>query len=346
MSPRHARFVSFLFVAILSLQAIQFGLLVPLLTGLVVYAAVLRLAARLVPDGVDISRREKWISVALIASVVVSLFIAAGLALHLFLRNGAGVHDLLQRIAEIVESGSASLPPWLVNILPAQENLLAAVGAWLKGHAAEIGTVGLGAVKTVGYMLLGLLLGSMVAVHEASDDRPHGAIGSRLLAQVTHLRDSLWRVTVAQAKISSVNTTLTAIYLTIALPLFGVSLPLTKTLIAVTFFLGLLPIVGNLLSNSAITLISLGVSFQVALASLAFLVLVHKLEYFINARIVGGQINAHAWEILFWMVLMERLFGPAGVVAAPVFYAWLKSEWLAWDLPESAPPEPTSLRSS
>jgi predicted PurR-regulated permease PerM len=31
------------------------------------------------------------------------------------------------------------------------------------------------------------------------------------------------------------------------------------------------------------------------------------------------------------MLLMERLFGPAGVVAAPVFYAWLKVEWHRWD---------------
>lgn len=344
VSDRHARFLSFLFVALFFLAAIGLGLLVPLLTGLVVYAAVLRISGRLVPAGADITPREKWIAVAVIAGVVTGLFIAAGLALHLFLRNGAGVHDLVQKVGEIVESGSAYLPAWLVNALPQQENLLAAIGTWLKGHAAAIGTFGLGAMKTVGYLLLGLLLGSMVAIHEAADARPHGIVSTRLLHQVAHLRDALWRVATAQLKISTVNTLLTASYLAIALPLFDIHLPLTKTLIAVTFFLGLLPIVGNLLSNTAITVISLSVSFEVAVASLTFLVLVHKLEYFINARIVGGQINARAWEILFWMLMMERLFGPAGVVAAPIFYAWLKSEWLAWDLPASSPPAPASLR--
>jgi predicted PurR-regulated permease PerM len=64
---------------------------------------------------------------------------------------------------------------------------------------------------------------------------------------------------------------------------------------------------------------------------LGFLIIVHKLEYFINARIVGTQINARAWEILLWMLVMERLFGLIGVVAAPVFYAWLKAEWQLWD---------------
>jgi predicted PurR-regulated permease PerM len=57
----------------------------------------------------------------------------------------------------------------------------------------------------------------------------------------------------------------------------------------------------------------------------------HKLEYFVNARFIGQQINAKPHEILVTMLLMERLLGPAGVVAAPVFYAWLKSEWHRWD---------------
>lgn len=331
MSPRHARFLSFLFVALIFLAVIRLGLFVPMLTGLVVYAAVLRLAPRLVPAGADVTHREKWISVALIAGVVVGLFIAAGLGLHLFLRNGGGVQDLLQKIAEIVESASAYLPAWLVKALPQQESLLPAIGAWLKAHAAEIGTFGLGAVKMLGYVLLGMLLGSMVAIHEVADEKAWGVISTRLLDQVTHLRNSLWQVAAAQLKISSVNTVLTALYLAVALPLFDIHLPLTKTLIVVTFLLGLLPIVGNLLSNTAITVISLSVSFEVAVASLAFLVTVHKLEYFVNARIVGSRINARAWELLLWMLIMERLFGPAGVVAAPIFYAWLKAEWLAWD---------------
>lgn len=36
----------------------------------------------------------------------------------------------------------------------------------------------------------------------------------------------------------------------------------------------------------------------VALASLAFLVIIHKLEYFVNARIIGTRIKAWAWELL------------------------------------------------
>ena len=67
-------------------------------------------------------------------------------------------------------------------------------------------------------------------------------------------------------------------------------------------------------------------SFAVALGSLLFLVIIHKFEYFLNARIVGGQIRANAWELLIAMVLMEAAFGIAGIVAAPIYYAYIKSE--------------------
>jgi predicted PurR-regulated permease PerM len=118
----------------------------------------------------------------------------------------------------------------------------------------------------------------------------------------------------------------TAFYLVVILPLFGIHLPLVTVLIPLTFVTGLLPILGNIISNTAIVLISLGVSPKVALGSLAFLVVIHKLEYFTNAHIVGGEVQARAWELLSAMVLMEAIFGIAGPVAAPVVYAWLKEE--------------------
>jgi len=53
---------------------------------------------------------------------------------------------------------------------------------------------------------------------------------------------------------------------------------------------------------------------------------VHKLEYFLNARIVGGEIKASAWELLCAMLLFEAAFGLPGLVAAPIFYAYAKAE--------------------
>jgi len=69
-----------------------------------------------------------------------------------------------------------------------------------------------------------------------------------------------------------------------------------------------------------------------ALAALAYLIVIHKLEYFLNARIVGSRINARAWELLAAMLVMESAFGMAGIIAAPIYYAYLKDELAAREL--------------
>ena len=97
-------------------------------------------------------------------------------------------------------------------------------------------------------------------------------------------------------------------------------------MIVVTFVAGLLPVVGNLISNTVIFIVSLAHSPAVAASSLTYLVVIHKLEYFLNARIVGTQISARAWELLTALLVMESAFGLPGLVAAPICYAWLKDE--------------------
>jgi predicted PurR-regulated permease PerM len=139
-------------------------------------------------------------------------------------------------------------------------------------------------------------------------------------------------VVFAQVRISALNTALTGLYLLGLVPLIGVQLPLTKTLIAVTFIAGLLPVIGNLISNTAIVVVSLSVSPVLAISSLLFLIAIHKLEYFVNAHVMGAQISARAWELLVAMLVMEAVFGIAGLVAAPIYYAYLKYELAAREL--------------
>jgi predicted PurR-regulated permease PerM len=94
----------------------------------------------------------------------------------------------------------------------------------------------------------------------------------------------------------------------------------------VTFLTGLLPVIGNLISNTVIVTVSLSYSGAAAIGSLAYLVFIHKLEYFFNARIVGTQIRARAYELLLAMLVMEAAFGIPGLIAAPIYYAYLKDE--------------------
>ena len=84
--------------------------------------------------------------------------------------------------------------------------------------------------------------------------------------------------------------------------------------------------IGNIVSNTVLVIVGLSHSLHIAVASLVFMIVIHKFEYFLNARIIGSQINARSWEMPTAILLMETLFGMPGVVAAPVFYAYIKQE--------------------
>jgi predicted PurR-regulated permease PerM len=89
----------------------------------------------------------------------------------------------------------------------------------------------------------------------------------------------------AQITISLINTALTAIFLTV------VHMPHAPLLIAVTFLCGLVPIVGNLLSNTIIIFVALTISLKMAISVLIFLIVIHKLEYLLNSKIIGDRIR-------------------------------------------------------
>jgi len=307
-------------------------MLVPLFSGLLAFSLVV--ATRQQIRRMGHVPGASVIAIAILAATAVISVLAVGAALHLILHDGAGFHELLDRMAEIIASAKAWLPTSIAALIPQTDALFDSVGAWLRSHAAELGSMSLAALKQFGYAAIGMFLGALIALHQRSEgDRGLGPVSTALTQQIRSLRLVFWRVATAQVKISGINTILSAIYLFVVLPSFGVHLPLAKTLTTLTFVTGLLPVVGNLLSNTAITVISVGYSLPVGLASFAFLVAIHKLEYFLNARIVGSQINARTWEILVVMVVFERIFGLRGVVVAPIFYAWLKSEWHLWDGP-------------
>jgi predicted PurR-regulated permease PerM len=174
--------------------------------------------------------------------------------------------------------------------------------------------------------LLAMIVGGMTAVQRFSNVEGFSPFAAALHARAQALAAAFDKIVVPQAKISALNTVLTALYLVGILPLFGVRFPLVTVLIPFTFVTNLLPVLGNVISNTLIVLISLGISPKLALASYVFLAGIHKLEYLVNARLIGGELQARTWELLCAMIAMEAIFGIAGLVAAPVAYAWLKSE--------------------
>jgi predicted PurR-regulated permease PerM len=241
--------------------------------------------------------------------------------------EGGSFAALLAKMAEILESSRSTLPAWLADLLPRNDEAIRERAShWLREHSAELQVIGKETGHILAHVLIGMIIGGMVSLREARQSDSMQPLARALAERVFRLGEAFRRIVFAQVRISALNTLFTAVYLAIVLPLFGVHLPLTKTMIVVAFLTGLLPVVGNLLSNTVIFVVSLAHSPSVALSSLTFLVVIHKLEYFLTARIVGAQIRAKAWELLTAMLVMESAFGLAGLVAAPICYAWLKDE--------------------
>lgn len=320
---RHAA----LCLAVIGLSSILILHLLPtLLAGLLVYQLVHLLAPRLQRHFA--SERARLVALVLLATLVVGVVAGAVFGTVAFFKSDAGNISLLfGKMAQIIEDARSTLPAWIIDLLPENnDGLQAALIEWLRSHSAELRSMGKEALLAFAHILAGMIIGAMVSIQKIHAPAARGPLGLALVERSACLAESFRRVVFAQVRISALNTAFTALYLVIALPLFGVNLPLTKTLVAITFVAGLLPVVGNLISNGIIVIVSLAHSPHTAFSSLLFLVVVHKLEYFMNARIVGGQINARAWELLTAMLFMEAVFGLPGVVAAPIFYAWIKSE--------------------
>lgn len=303
-------------------------LLPALLAGLLVYELVVLLSPRFVGNKLSHSR-AKMIVVALISATVLSALIGAVVgAIAYYKAEGGSYAALLKNMAEVIENSRNMLPPWVAEYLPQgdESQIRATLSEWLREHAQEIKTFGGNAGHVLAMVVIGLIIGSFVALNEGRRHHALGPLAQAMTARVHHLGQAFRKVVFAQVRISLLNTFLTGLYLAVVLPAFGVQLPFVKTMIVITFVVGLLPVLGNLISNTVIVVISFNHSLQIAFSSLAFLVIIHKLEYFVNARIIGGQIKAYTWELLTAMLVMEAAFGVQGVIAAPVFYAYLKRE--------------------
>ena len=275
---------------------------------------------------------ERWaraIAVFLILAALITAAISFSLFLSKMLGNEQNLAGLANKLSESVSDLRNDLPPTLLTYLP--DNFLSLQGSLndlIKEHTKELSIAGKQGLHTFAHILIATAIALLLSMHsflEIGKVRPFAqAMRQRLIL----LGKAFENIVFAQVKISAINTILTAIFLLVILPSLGISLPYNKTLVIITFFAGLLPVIGNLISNAVITIISIGVSFKVAIMALLFLVAIHKLEYFINARIVGGKIKAATWELLLAFLLMEACFGVTGLLLAPIVYAYVKSELL------------------
>ena len=316
---------AWLITAALLWFVLHFDLLPALLAGLLVFELVRVLTLRLTFVR---ERRARVLAVTFLAVVVVGLLSLTTFAALLFFRSDTGGYVLLlKKSAEVIQSWRGLIPAWIVHSLPTDaDGLQSSIVAWLKEHLAAVQTFGQEGTRILVRIVIGMVVGALIALRQADPPVDYRPLAQALANRAARFGEAFRRVVFAQVRIAAVNAALTALYLALVLPLLGIQLPLVKTMIAVTFVAGLVPVFGNLISNVVVVVVSLSVSPFVALGSLVYLIAIHKLEYFLNARLVGTQIHARAWELLLAMLLMEAAFGIAGLIAAPIYYAYLKDE--------------------
>lgn len=199
----------------------------------------------------------------------------------------------------------------------------------LMGQAGLIGTSLEVALRQAAMMVIGMVVAlslfanSSIVIDAAEHSSKNNLyilsaeeIGSRFRT----FYKSFATVMGAQIVISAINAVATGLFI------MASKLPYAWLLVVVTFLCGLLPIVGNLVSNTIIFSVALTVSPGTAFAAIGFLVVIHKLEYFLNSQIIGHRIRNPMWLTLLALVVGERLMGIAGMILAPVVLHYVKTE--------------------
>jgi predicted PurR-regulated permease PerM len=309
-------------LAVLLLLVLRQHLAVVLLMGLatfIVYRRLLKIFQRVIRLGT-----AEVAALALTVLILGLLGLSVAKVLDVYSPSGSFA-ALLRFLADAVERLRSALPSWLASSLPAStEEMQTQAAAWLRSNSQHIQRWGQDAVRALAHILVGFVIGLAAAFQRSSHF--DSAWMSAARQRGGHLLVAFSEVVSAQLRIAAVNTLLTAIFLLLALPVAGVHIPLSSTLVALTFVMGLLPIVGNLISNAAIVLVALTVSPTISFIAVAFLLVVHKLEYLLNAHFVGRSTSVPPAVLLASMVFLEAFFGVAGLVCAPIYCAWVFRE--------------------
>ena len=268
--------------------------------------------------------RRKWLAIALYLVVVTGI----GVGLVIFSKQAyvtlPKIADAtIPAVVEYAEQRGLELP--FTDFRSLKQVALREV----RDRLANIGNYALDAMVTVLSLVIGLVVALGIFQGTPADfgDTPDAVRGNLYTAVTRELTirfrtffRSFSTVIGAQIVISAINTLLTAGFL------IWNEFPYVLVIIGLTFLFGLLPIIGNLLSNTLIVGVGFTISPEMAFGSLAFLVIIHKLEYFLNSKIIGDRIKNPMWLTLIGLVVGEKLMGIPGMILAPVILNYLKVE--------------------
>jgi len=271
--------------------------------------------------------RAKWLAVA----IFLALLAAAAYALTYF------IHETVKALPKIADRAVPAVIEWAKNHqieLPFTdlETLKDKAYEFARSQASNLGhfaDFARGATTEFIYFFIGCMVAIGIYLNPRLElDDPNPALRNNLYSlcceaisrRFATFYASFDIVMNAQITISAINTVLTAIFVVSA------GLPHLVVAVGLTFLCGFIPVIGNLLSNTLVVALGFMVSPAKGLWALVFLIVIHKLGYFLNGKIIGARIRTSIWLTLLALLLGERLMGITGMVLAPVLLHYIRIE--------------------
>jgi predicted PurR-regulated permease PerM len=310
---------SYVFMAGLGILTVWLHLATPLLAVLFAYLALRQLETR--------RRGGKVLAVVIFLVALAGIAYALGYFINQTVRALPEIGD--QAIPAIIAwakhygielpfTDYDSLKDFALDTLKSEVRFLGSFAKFARGASTQALFLAAGCVVAIS-----LFLNPRFELKTGDDPAPgnlYSGCCREIAARFSTFYGSFVTVMGAQIIISAINSVLTAIFV------LAFQLPYAVVIIGVTFLCGLVPVVGNLLSNTIVVAIGFTVSPKMALGALVFLVLVHKLEYFLNSKIVGWRIHNPLWLTLLGLIVGERLLGVPGMILAPVVLNYIRLE--------------------
>jgi predicted PurR-regulated permease PerM len=271
--------------------------------------------------------RAKWLAVAIFLALLAGIAYALTYFIHAMVKALPDIaDDAVPKIVQWAKEHQIELP--FTDLESLKERAFGFAHSQA-GHLMAFADVARGATTQFVYLFVGCIVAIGLYLNPQLElDPPPGAnrrnLYSRCCEEISQrfatFYGSFAMVTNAQITISAVNTVLTAIFMMV------MGLPQLFVAVGLTFLCGFLPVIGNLLSNTVVVALGFMVSPTKGLWALVFLVLVHKLEYFLNSKIIGSRIHTSIWLTLLALMVGERLMGITGMVLAPVVLHYIRME--------------------
>lgn len=263
-------------------------------------------------------RYTKVFSIFVISVILVSLVFGINKSVSFLSLN---YEIIFKAIDNLVIDFTTSLPLSMQNMLP-DESIKNTLFEFLKTKQSSVFTFTIQTFHIITHSLIGILLGLMLSFRNIKPNEKLKYFEIRL----NNLMSVFEKVFLGQSKISLINTAFTGVYLFLILPTLGYHIPYSGYLVFFTFIFGLLPVIGNLISNTLILIFSISLGFKITIISLIFLVVIHKFEYYINGLILGKKININVFETILVMVVFEGIFGLTGLFLSTLIYGYIKVE--------------------